>query len=123
MDKGNSNKQKRMTKPMTRDFLLGGKDIQNKAGRAIGSTGTEEHHFCEFFGMGPSVVSKLWIMMVDHAVIPLEGEIKYLLWTLHFLKAYPRQSAVCSTVGGSTGAIDPKILEVHVAIYSFHCRS
>ncbi len=112
-----------MTKPMTRDFLLGGKDIQNKAGRAIGSTGTEEHHFCEFFGMGPSVVSKLWIMMVDHAVIPLEGEIKYLLWTLHFLKAYPRQSAVCSTVGGSTGAIDPKILEVHVAIYSFHCRS
>ena len=93
---------------MARDFLLGGKDIQNKAGRAIGSTGTEECHFREFFGTGASVISKLWIMMVDHAVIPPEGEIKHLLWTLHFLKAYPRQSAVCSTVGGSTGAIDPK---------------
>jgi hypothetical protein len=109
MDEGNSNKRKRMTKPTARDFLLGGKDIQNKAGRAIGSTGTEECHFREFFGTGASVISKLWIMMVDHAVIPPEGEIKHLLWTLHFLKAYPRQSAVCSTVGGSTGAIDPEM--------------
>jgi hypothetical protein len=58
--------------------------------------------------MGPSVVLKLWIMMADLAVIPLEGEINHLLWTRHFLKAYPRQSAVCSTVGGSTGAIDLK---------------
>ncbi len=107
MDKGNSKKQKRMTEPTARDFLLGGKDIQNKAGRAIGEAGTEERHFREFFGTGPSVVSKLWIMMTDHAVIPPEGEIKHLLWTCHFLKAYPRQSAVCSTVGGSTGAIDP----------------
>jgi hypothetical protein len=32
------------------------------------------------------------------------------MWTIHFLKAYPRQAAVCSTVGGSTGAIDPKTL-------------
>jgi hypothetical protein len=108
MGKGNTNKQKRTTKPMARDFLLGGKDIQNKAERSIGSAGTEERHFCEFFGMGPPVVSKLWIMMVDQDVHPPEGEIKHLHWTLHFLKAYPRQSAVCSTAGGSTGAIDPK---------------
>jgi hypothetical protein len=59
------------------------------------------------FWDSPSVVSKLWIMMADQDVLPPEGEIKHLLWTLHFLKAYP-QSAVCSTVGGSTGAIDPK---------------
>jgi hypothetical protein len=108
MDESNSKNQKRMTKPMARDFLLGGKDIQSKAGKAIGSAGTEERHFREFFGMGPSVVSKLWIMMADHNVIPPEGEIKHLLWILHFLKAYPRQSAVCSMVGGSTGAVDPK---------------
>jgi hypothetical protein len=57
MDKGNSNKRKRMTKPMDRDFLLGGKNIQHKAGRAIGEAGTEERHFREFFGTGPSVVS------------------------------------------------------------------
>jgi hypothetical protein len=46
--------------------------------------------------------------MADHDLIPLDGEIKHLLWTLHFLKAYPKQATICSTVGGSTGAIDPK---------------
>jgi hypothetical protein len=50
MDKGDSNTQKRMTEPTARVFLLGGKDIQNKVGRAIGEAGTEERHFCEFFG-------------------------------------------------------------------------
>ncbi len=45
--------------------------------------------------------------MADHDLIPPDGEIKHLLWTLHFLKAYPNQATVCSTVGGSTGAIDP----------------
>jgi hypothetical protein len=64
-----------MTKPTARDFLLGGKDIQNKVGRAIGSAGTEERHFREFFGTGLSVISKLWIMMADHNVIPPEREI------------------------------------------------
>ena len=34
--------------------------------------------------------------------------------TLHFLKAYPRQATVCSTVGGSTGAIDPKTLRKYM---------
>jgi hypothetical protein len=39
---------------------------------------------------------------------------KYLLWTLHFLKAYPKQAAVCSAVGGSAGAIDPNTLRKYV---------
>ncbi len=95
---------------MARDFLLEGKDIQNKAGWPIGSAETEDCHFLEFFGTGLFVVAKLWILMAEHDVIPPEGEIKHLLWTLHYLKAYPRQAAVCSTVGGSTGGIDPKTL-------------
>ena len=52
--------------------------------------------------------------MVDCNSLPLEGEIKHLLWTLHFLKAYPKQAAVYSTVGGSTGAIDPKTFRKHM---------
>jgi hypothetical protein len=48
-----------MTDPMARDFLLVGKDIQNKAGQPIGSAGTEEHHFCEFLGTDLFVVVKL----------------------------------------------------------------
>ncbi len=117
MDEGNTNKQKRMTKLTARDFLLGGKDIQNKAERSIRSAGAKDCHFFEFFGTGPSVVSKLWIMMLDHDIFPPDREIKHLLWTLHFLKAYPRQSAVFSTVGGSTGAIDPKTFRKYMWPY------
>jgi hypothetical protein len=100
-----------MSEPMARDFLLEGKDIQNKAGQPIGSAGTEDRHFREFFGTSPFVVAKLWILMAEHNVIPPEGEIKHLLQTLHFSKAYPRQAAVCSMVGGSTSAIDPQTLQ------------
>ncbi len=106
-----------MTKPTARDFLLVQKDIQNKMGRPIGYLGKEDRHFRDFFGAGPFTVTNLWNMMVD--CDGLEGEIKHLLWTLHFLKAYPKQAAVCSTVGGSTGVIDPKTFWKHMC--SFIC--
>ncbi len=35
------------------------------------------------------------------------GRPKHLLWALHFIKVYPKQSPGCSTVGASAGAIDP----------------
>jgi len=107
MDESNT-KRTRMSTPVASDFILVGKDIQNKAGRPIGSMGTEDRNFREFFGAGPFVVAKLWTLMTDQDLIPPDGEIEHLMWTLHFLKAYPRQGAVCSTVGGSLGAIDPK---------------
>ena len=46
--------------------------------------------------------------MVAHDVIPAEGEINHLLWTLHFMKVNPKQGVVCSMAGGTNGAIDPK---------------
>ena len=103
-----------MTDPTATDFLLAGKDIQNKAGRPIGSAGTEDRHFQEFFGAGPFVVSQLWNLLARSDLIPPEGELAHLLWTLHFLKAYPKQATVCSTVGGSAGAIDPKTLRKYM---------
>ena len=103
-----------MANPTAVDFLLKGKDIQNKAGRPIRSAGTEERHFREFFGTGPFVVSQLWNLLAQNDFIPPGGELRHLLWTLHFLKAYPKQAAVCSTVGGSAGAIDPKTLRKYM---------
>jgi hypothetical protein len=64
--------------------------------------------------MGPFVVAKLWILMADHGIITPEREIKHLLRTLHFFEAYPRQAAVCSMVGESTCAIDPKMLQKYM---------
>ena len=95
-----------MTKPTAINFLLVGKDPKQ--------AGTEDHHFHEFFGAGPFTVTNLWNMMVDRNGLPLEGEIKHLLWSLHFLKAYPKHAAVCLTAGGSTGAIDLEIFPKHM---------
>jgi hypothetical protein len=59
----------------------------------------------------------LWKLLTEHTLIPEEGTIKHLLWTLHFFRAYPKQAVACSTVGGSGGAIDPKnAKEPHLAI-------
>ena len=36
------------------------------------------------------------------------GRPKHLLWALHFMKVYPKQSPGCLAVGASAGAVDPK---------------
>ena len=79
-------KQKRMTNPTATDFLLEGKDIQKKAGRPIGSAGTEDRHFRELFGAGPFVVSQLRNVLARQDLIPpkAEGEWSHLLWTSLF---------------------------------------
>ncbi len=74
----------------------------------------EDRHFREFFGAGPFVVSLLWNLLARSDLIPPEGDLSHLLWTLHFLKAYPKQATVCSMVGGSAGAIDPKTLRKYM---------
>ena len=97
-----------MTEPTLDDIIIAGKNLQNKSGRAVGATGTEERAFHEFFGTSPLVATVLWNTMVARDIIPTEGEINHLLWTLHFMKAYPKQGVACSMAGGTNGAIDPK---------------
>ena len=109
-----SNKRKHDTEPTPEDFILVGKDIQNKSGRSTGSAAEEERAFREFFGTTAPVVTALWRLLTEHSLVPEEGMIKHLLWTLHFLRAYPKQAVACSTVGGSGGAIDPKTLRNHI---------
>ena len=41
------------------DFLLGEKDIKNKAGQPIGAAGTEDRHFRECFWGGPICCCKI----------------------------------------------------------------
>ena len=89
-------------------MIIAGKNLQNKSGRLVGATGTEERAFHEFFGTYPLVATVLWNTMVARDIIPAEGEINHLLWTLHFMKAYPKQGVACSMAGGKNGAIDPK---------------
>jgi len=49
-----------------------------------------------------------WELIKRDSLLPEGGRPKHLLWALHFMKVYPKQSPGCSTVGASAGAIDPK---------------
>ncbi len=54
------------------------------------------------------VVKKTWELLKRDSLIPEGGRPKYLLWALHFMKVYPKQSPRCSAVGALAGAVDPK---------------
>ena len=108
-----SNKRIRETETLPEDFILTGKDIQNKSGRS-GAPLTEVRAFREFFGTTAVVVAKLWSLLSQGDMIPEQGRTNHLMWALFFMRAYPKEGVTCSTVGGSGGAIDPKTLRKYI---------
>ena len=48
------------------------------------------------------VVEKVWELLERDSLLPEGGRPKHLLWALHYMKVYPKQSPVCSA------AVDPK---------------
>ena len=101
----------RETEPTPEAFILWGKEIQNKSGRSIRSDTMKDRAFREFFGTTATVVWKIWGNLSQQGTVPIEGTAKHLLWSLYFMRAYPKQGATCAVVGGLAGAIDPKTLQ------------
>ena len=90
------------------DFKALARDIQNRNNCRVGTDFIEARHFREFFGTSVSIVKHVWKMLENDFLLPDGCGPKHLLWALHFMKVYPKQSAGCSTVGASEGAVDPK---------------
>jgi len=90
------------------DFETLARDIQNRASHRVGVASTEKRHFREFFGAPIHVIEIAWELIKRDSLLPEGGRPKHLLWALHFLKVYPKQSPGCSAVGTSAGAVDPK---------------
>jgi hypothetical protein len=105
-----NNKQMRVTEPLSEDFILIGKDIEDKSGRSIGSASSEEQAFHEFFSTTAVVATKLWDHLLQHDMIPGNETTQHLMWILYFMRAYPKEGVTCSVVGGSGGSINPKTL-------------
>ena len=82
----------------------------NWMSRAVGTAALEDRRFHELFRASIGVVLHVWNAMEEGGLLPKESRPKHLLWTLYFLKVYPREAAGCSAVGGGGGAIDPKTL-------------
>ena len=90
------------------DFMPLAMEIQNRATRRIGTDLMEARRFREFFGTSLVVVEQIWELLERESLLPDGCDPKHLLWALHFMKVYPKQSPGCSVVGGSGEAVDPK---------------
>lgn len=75
---------------------------------------SDDRRFREFFGAGVVVVMALWNLLVESELLPDDGQINHLLWTLFFFKVYPKQNVACSAAGGTRGAIDPKTFRKYI---------
>ena len=77
----------------------------------------EDRRFRGLFGACIEIVLKSWFMLGEGGLCPKKSKPKHLLWTLYFLKVYPREAPGCSAVGGSKGVIDPKTLRKWVWLF------
>jgi hypothetical protein len=67
-------KRQKETDPQPNDFLMLGRELQNKRGPP-GSWASAERDFREFFGAGCVVVAILWRMLGEHDLIPEGGKL------------------------------------------------
>jgi hypothetical protein len=79
--------------------------------RAIRTAEMEDCRFRKLFGASIGVILHVWHAMEEGGLLPDKSPPKHLLWTLYFLKVYPREVAGCSAFdGGGGGSNDPKKL-------------
>ena len=102
---------------LEKEFFRAARDIQNRTSRIVGTAQMEDRRFRELFGARMEIVVHLWEMMEKGNLLPKKSKPKHLLWTLYFLKVYPREGPGCSAVGGSGGAVDPKTLRKWVWLF------
>ena len=94
------------------------REIMNRAGRRVGMAAMEDRRFRSFFGAQLfEIVRMVWDMLGEGGLRPEKSEPKHLLWTLYFLKVYPREGPGCAAVGGSRGAVDPKTMRKWVWLF------
>ena len=67
----------------------------------------ENRRFKAIFGVTSEIILILWIMLVEFDFIPTHGTLLHFLWTLIYLKTYPKWA----TMKQLTGA-DPKTLRL-----------
>lgn len=72
--------------------------IWNRDGYIARSLQSEDRDFREYFGCSCQVVADLWTILVKNDIVPFNGSINKLLYTLFFLKKYPTEAVLANTM-------------------------
>jgi hypothetical protein len=65
----------------------------------------EEQNFRQWFECSISVALTVWSLLVKTWNLPCNGELFHLLWTLHFMKAYPKENALPLACGADNKTV------------------
>ena len=107
-------KKKKRASPVTPlDFMEETRLMWRRDPKVKRSDKSEDRDFREHFGCGVTVVHTVWMMMESRDLIPNDGMIHHLLWTLMFLKSYAKEKIICTLVG----IRDPKTLRKWVWMF------
>jgi hypothetical protein len=106
-------KRQRPVRPEVQDLLRLARIIWSRDPSKARTTQTEDRDFREHFGCGVLVALALWGMLLTTDLLPDDGTLEHLLWTLLFMKTYNKQKTLCSLCGG----IDPKTFKNWVELF------
>ena len=103
-------KRAKGTEPSEFNFYNTVKEVQNRSGRSIGSSKTQDRRFRDYFRVSVVIALLACNMMIAYGHLPADGTISHCLWALHFMKVYLTQDKGSAAAGGSSsgGAMDPK---------------
>ena len=98
---GQRAKRQREVQPTVADILLVARRMWQRRNPHQRSTAQQEDRdFRESFGCGPFVALTAWNLLCSHGLLPPNGTIEHLLWTLSFLKSYGKTLAHKAFCGG-----------------------
>ena len=75
--------------------------MMKQSQKKFGAIMEEEHQFCEMFGVGAQVAKTCWNMLLTLFYLPKGGLLTHFLWTLCFIKVYPKQGPLCMLCGNA----------------------
>jgi hypothetical protein len=100
---------------MVEDFYRLGKEVQNRSGQKLCVEGTEDRRFREYFGGSVHTAINAWKLLNEHNKLDEGSEVSHMLWSMYFMKCYPRTQEACAAAGqADSGAVDPKTWKKYV---------
>jgi hypothetical protein len=91
------------------DFYRLGKKAQNQSCQKLCIEGTKDRRFRDYFGISLNTAINAWKLLNEHNKLDEGSEVSHMLWSMYFLKCYPRTQEACAAAGqADSGAVDPK---------------